>query len=145
VEGLGFADVGSPYDGLPGRAEGVVRNAVWDLSRDSSGVLVRFASPPRQLLPWRRADSTCTRRPMPAAGTGWESDGRRSFPKTRMCWLAHCQPVGANMTHVAQLGRMLDREVINLGFSGDGQMEPEVTKFGQSWTLPSSSSIAFPT
>ena len=27
---------------------------------------------------------------------------------------------------MARLGRMLDREVINLGFSGHGQMEPEV-------------------
>jgi hypothetical protein len=35
----------------------------------------------------------------------------------------------AGMTHVAILGRMFDREVINLGFSGNGKMEPEVTKF----------------
>jgi hypothetical protein len=33
------------------------------------------------------------------------------------------------MTHVAMLGRMFNREVINLGFSGNGKMEPEVTKF----------------
>src|ERR1044072_4473460 len=44
VEGLGFKDVKSPYDRLPGRAEGVVRQAVWDLSRDSAGVLVRFTA-----------------------------------------------------------------------------------------------------
>jgi lysophospholipase L1-like esterase len=30
---------------------------------------------------------------------------------------------------VAQLGRLFNREVINLGFSGNGKMEPEVTKF----------------
>ena len=42
VEGLGFKDVASPYDRLPARAESVVRKAVWDLSRDPSGVLVRF-------------------------------------------------------------------------------------------------------
>ena len=35
----------------------------------------------------------------------------------------------AGMTHVAILGRMMNREVINLGFSGNGKMEPEVTKF----------------
>lgn len=28
--------------------------------------------------------------------------------------------------HVARLGRMLDREVINLGFAGHGEMEPEI-------------------
>jgi len=33
------------------------------------------------------------------------------------------------MTHVAMLGRTFNREVINLGFSGNGRMEPEVTKF----------------
>ncbi len=44
VEGLGFSDLKSPYDRLPSRAENVVRQAVWDLSRDSSGVLVRFAA-----------------------------------------------------------------------------------------------------
>jgi hypothetical protein len=42
VEGLGFRDVKSPYDRLPARAESVVRQAVWDLSRDSAGVLIRF-------------------------------------------------------------------------------------------------------
>lgn len=32
----------------------------------------------------------------------------------------------AGMPHVAQLGRFLDREIINLGFSGKGRMEPEL-------------------
>src|SRR5208283_2623951 len=35
----------------------------------------------------------------------------------------------AGMTHVAMLGRTFNREVINLGFSGNGRMEPEVIKF----------------
>lgn len=35
----------------------------------------------------------------------------------------------AGMTHVAILGRRLDREVINLGFSGNGRMEKEVVGF----------------
>jgi hypothetical protein len=35
----------------------------------------------------------------------------------------------AGMTHPAILGRMFNREIINLGFSGNGRMEPEVTKF----------------
>ena len=44
VEGLGFKDVKSPYDRLPERAEGVVPPAVWNLSRDSAGALVRFTA-----------------------------------------------------------------------------------------------------
>jgi hypothetical protein len=35
----------------------------------------------------------------------------------------------AGMTHVAMLGRRFNRPVINLGFSGNGRMEPEVVKF----------------
>jgi hypothetical protein len=35
----------------------------------------------------------------------------------------------SGMTHVAMLGRTFHREVINLGFSGNGRMEPEVLKF----------------
>ena len=31
--------------------------------------------------------------------------------------------------HVAMLGRMLDRPMINLGFSGSGRMEPSVSQF----------------
>lgn len=34
----------------------------------------------------------------------------------------------AGMCHPAILGRWLDREVINLGFSGSGKMEPEMAK-----------------
>jgi hypothetical protein len=35
----------------------------------------------------------------------------------------------AGMTHVSMLGRTFNREVINLGFSGNGRMEPEVVRF----------------
>lgn len=42
VEGKGFTDTESYFDRLPGRAKGVVRDAVWNLSRHSSGMMVRF-------------------------------------------------------------------------------------------------------
>jgi hypothetical protein len=35
----------------------------------------------------------------------------------------------SGMTHVSMLGRTFNREVINLGFSGNGRMEPEVLRF----------------
>lgn len=44
VEGQGFRDLKSPWDRLPARAEGVVRQAVWDLSRQPAGIAVRFLS-----------------------------------------------------------------------------------------------------
>jgi lysophospholipase L1-like esterase len=42
VEGKGFNDTESDFDRLPARAKGVVRDAVWNLSRHSAGMMVRF-------------------------------------------------------------------------------------------------------
>ncbi|QOV91628.1 SGNH/GDSL hydrolase family protein [Humisphaera borealis] len=44
IEGQAFADTKAPYDRLPGKADGVVRPPVWNLSRDSAGMAVRFVS-----------------------------------------------------------------------------------------------------
>jgi hypothetical protein len=189
----------SPYDRLPARAEGVVRKAVWDLSRDSSGVLVRFvANAPAIHARWSLTDKNLTLPHVTAVASSgldlyaknnaaqwrWLGIGRPTkFPENTEA-LATGLPAGereymiylpigngvtsleigvpegssvataparaaglkpivfygtsithgycasrAGMTHVAILGRMFDREVINLGFSGNGRMEPEVTKF----------------
>lgn len=42
VEGRGFDDTKKFFDRLPARAEGVVRDAVWSLSRHSAGMMARF-------------------------------------------------------------------------------------------------------
>ena len=42
VEGKGWDDTAKYFDRLPARAEGVVRDAVWGLSRHSAGMLARF-------------------------------------------------------------------------------------------------------
>ena len=42
VEGKGWNDTAKYFDRLPARAEGVVRDAVWGLSRHSAGMLTRF-------------------------------------------------------------------------------------------------------
>ena len=199
VEGLGFRDLKSPYDRLPLRAEGVVRQAVWDLSRDSSGVLVRFTASATAI----HARWTVTNKNLAAATiTATASSGLDLYARTdagRWHWLgigrptkfpentdvlaaalppgrreymiylplrngvasleigvpkgaaiaagparaAGLKPIAfygtsithgisasrAGMTHPAILGRMFDREIINLGFSGNGRMEPEVTRF----------------
>ncbi len=44
MEGQGFGETKAPYDRLPARAEGVVRDAVWNLSRHASGIAVRFVT-----------------------------------------------------------------------------------------------------
>ena len=198
VEGLGFKDLKSPYDRLPARAEGVVRKAVWDLSRDSAGVAVRFVANSKVL----HARWSITNKSLASANiTATASSGLDLYAKTdagRWHWLGIGRPtkfpentdvlaaaippgqreymlylplrngvekleIGvvkgsvtgggparagaskalvfwgtsithgisasrAGMTHVAMLGRMFNRETINLGFSGNGKMEPEVTK-----------------
>lgn len=198
VEGLGFKDVKSPYDRLPGRAEGVVPAPVWNLSRDSAGALVRFTAATTAI----HARWTITNQNLAGANiTAIASSGLDLYAKTdagRWRWLGMGQPkfpesnaalitgipaterdfmvylplrngvtslefgvpkgasikpgparavgskpilfygtsithgIGASragMTHVAMLGRTFNREVINLGFSGNGRMEPEVLKF----------------
>jgi len=42
IEGRGFTETERFFDRLPSAAKDVVRKQVWDLSRDSSGMLVRF-------------------------------------------------------------------------------------------------------
>lgn len=42
VEGRGFSETKRFYDRLPARAKGVVRDAVWNLSRHSAGISTRF-------------------------------------------------------------------------------------------------------
>lgn len=44
VEGRGWSDVKRFYDRLPAKAERVVREKVWDLSRHSSGMSCRFTT-----------------------------------------------------------------------------------------------------
>ena len=198
VEGLGFKDVKSPYDRLPGRAEGVVPPAVWNLSRDSAGALVRFTAATTEIhARWTVTNQNLAGANITAiASSGldlyartdagkwrWLGVGQPKFPDTTaalvtgipaterefMVYLplrngvtslefgvpkgATLKPgparaagsksivfygtsithgIGASragMTHVAMLGRTFNREVINLGFSGNGRMEPEVLKF----------------
>src|SRR3982751_4491211 len=42
VEGKGWQDTKSLYDRLPAKAEGVVRQPVWNLAQDSAGLRYRF-------------------------------------------------------------------------------------------------------
>ena len=44
IEGKGWPETEELYDRLPRRAKGVVREAVWDLGKHSSGIRVRFRS-----------------------------------------------------------------------------------------------------
>jgi len=69
VEGKGWADTLAPFDRLPARARGVVREPVWELSRHTAGVCVRFASDATEISArWTLAGGSLAMDHMPATG-----------------------------------------------------------------------------
>ncbi len=69
VEGQGWRDVKSPFDRLPGKAEGVVREAVWNLSRHSAGMAVRFVTDAKEIQArWTLTSANLAMPHMPATG-----------------------------------------------------------------------------
>lgn len=198
LEGQGFAEVKSPYDRLPARAEGKVRDAVWGLSRNSAGLCIRFrTNSPAIHCEWTNTSNRLAMPHMPATGVSgvdlyardekgtwrWLSTGfpKEGGTKHAAALVSGLSPVERDyclylplyngvsqveigistgskierlvreesqrlpivfygtsitqggcasrpgMVHTAILGRRLNRPVINLGFSGNGKMEAEVT------------------
>lgn len=194
VEGRAFADRAATWDRLPAAAEGVVRQPVWDLSRDSAGIAIRFVTDSTAVAArWTVRKSKLEMTHMPATGVsgvdlyirtddGWRwvncgqpkavtntttlVRGLPAEPHEFMLYLplyngietveigtlsgstiepapVRKKPIvfygtsithGAcasrpGMCHPAILGRRLDRPIVNLGFSGNGRLEPEVARF----------------
>ena len=200
MEGRGWSKTERYFDRLPAAAHGKVRDAVWNLSRHSAGMLVRFATnAPDIHARYELLSANLAMPHMPATGvSGLDLYARDEHGHDR--WLAVAQPTtqkpnlklssaidplpgnakrlytlylplyngvnaleigipsGAEFEPVAPraekpmlfygtsimhgacasrtgmsitgiLGRRLNRPVINLGFSGNGQMEPEVGGF----------------
>ena len=195
VEGRGWTNTKSFYDRLPAKAEGVVRKPVWDLSRNSAGLCVRFVTDATMIhARWALTESWLYMANMTAIG----KSGLDLYVKTEKGW--HWLAVGApqnqtneivlakdlipgqresllylplyngtqfvelgisstntitrapawgagerkpivfygtsilqgasasrpGMVHSAMLQRKFNWPVINLGFSGNGKMEPEM-------------------
>ncbi len=195
VEGRGWTDVPRAryFDRLPAEAEGVVRDPVWQLSRHSAGMAVRFVTDATQIwVDYELLSSRLDMPHMPATGvsgldlyatdedgelrwvqvtrpetqqiktqlvTGLDA-GRRTYmlylplyngvnslkigvpSGTAFEGLAPRQErpllfYGTSIMHgacasrpgmaiPAQLGRRFEMPTINLGFSGNGRMDPEV-------------------
>src|SRR5262249_54736864 len=69
VEGQGWADTKSPFDRLPAKADGAVREPVWNLSRSSAGLAVRFVTQATTLQArWTLTSATLALPHMPATG-----------------------------------------------------------------------------
>ena len=197
VEGQGWRDLAAPFDRLPGKAKGVVRDRVWDLGRQSAGLCVRFATDASAIhARWSLTEKNLAMRHMPATGVSGLDLYVKTTPDAKWRWLAVGIPQKATTTavlakdlpagkreyllyfplyngvssveiglpkgstlfkadprpaeklkpivfygtsitqggcasrpgmcHTAILGRRLNRPVINLGFSGNGNMDPEV-------------------
>ncbi len=193
VEGQGWdpADLKARYDRLPAKAEGIVREAVWNLGRHSAGISFRFNTDATEItinyevgspslgmtnMPptgksgidlyafdegkWKWVDVTRPTEAVTEHTISGLDPGMRSYMaylplynttksvKIGVSPASKFEPVapreekpivfygtsithGASasrpgMTHPAILGRRLDIPVVNLGFSGNGRMEPEV-------------------
>jgi lysophospholipase L1-like esterase len=195
VEGRGWNDTKDFYDRLPARAKGVVRTPVWDLSRNSAGICVRFVTDATSLhARWALTDPWLYLPNMTAIGksgldlyvkmeNGWRwlavgqpiaqtnevvlvenlIPGKREYllylplyngtkfvelgiptntviekagswgPGVRKPIVFYgtsiLQGLSASrpgMVHSAILGRRFNWPTINLGFSGNGKMEPEM-------------------
>jgi len=198
IDGQAWRDVAAPFDRLPARAEPLVRKPVWDLSRQSAGLSVRFVTDATEIAAhWVLTSPNLAMPHMPATGVSgldlyvraedqrwrWLANGRpqgidnrvnlvSGLPPGRREYLlylplyngvksvelgippgfslakaaarpaTHDKPLvfwGTSITqggcasrpgmvHTAILGRRFDRDVINLGFSGNGKMEPELAR-----------------
>ena len=191
LEGVGFTDTETSYARLPARARGVVPGPVWELSKNTAGIAVRFVTDSTSIgAYWDGGTDYRMNHMAPTGSAGLDLYQRREgrwvfrgsgrptgsvtsqtlatgLPNTmteyllylplyhdvvsmklgveKAATLAPAPPRGkkpivfygtsitqggcasrAGMCHVAILGRWLDREVINLGFSGNGRGEMEV-------------------
>lgn len=91
VEGQGWADTQAPFDRLPGRAESLVRSAVWGLSRHSAGLAVRFETDATEIRAnWKLRSDRLAMNHMPATGVS----GLDLYVKVdgRWRWLAVGRP-----------------------------------------------------
>lgn len=102
VEGRGWNQTARYFDRLPSKAEGVVRKAVWDLSRHSAGMAVRFETDAREISVRYTLFSASLAMPhMPATGvSGVDLYAQDSQGKWR--WLEVTRPAAVKVK--AKLG-----------------------------------------
>jgi hypothetical protein len=195
IQGKGWPDTKLPFDRLPAKAESLVRKPVWNLSRNTAGVAVRFVTDATTLkVRWTLLQENLAMAHMPATGVSgldlyvnvagnrhWLASGRpQKFPDNEATLFSAIVPgrreyvlylplyngatkielgvppgfvieaapayttrpavwYGTSITQggcasrpgmVASniLSRRLNREFINLGFSGNGIMEAEMAR-----------------
>jgi hypothetical protein len=196
LTGKGFDDTKNRYDRLPASLEGKTRQPVWNLSKDCSGLAVRFRTNSTVIATrWEVANDAVMNHFAPSGIKGldlyclkngkWQFvNSARPVKKTttaiiidnmieqEMEYMLYLplydglvsleigikpgssignpvvnspkreKPVvfygtsitqggcasRAGMAYPSQLARMLDRQTINLGFSGNGRLDPEIAE-----------------
>lgn len=69
IEGQGWTDVESPFDRLPARAHGFVRDEVWNLGRHAAGLYVNFSTDAKEIaVRWKLTSERLAMSHMPATG-----------------------------------------------------------------------------
>ncbi len=92
VEGRGWNDTERYFDRFPAKAKGVVRDAVWSLSRNSAGMCVRFTTDSPSISVRYKLSSTKIALPhMPATGVSG-MDLYAQDPQGRWRWLGVSKP-----------------------------------------------------
>lgn len=193
IEGQAWpSEVAAPYDRFPARAEKTVPPNVWNLSRQSAGLSIRFRTSAKEIVVRYTVEGSLNMPHMPSTGVSgvdlyaidangaWKwTFGKYKFADTityrfaalsdeakeyrlylplynKVKWMEigtsgndsitplHKRaekPIVIYGTSIAQggcasrpglawtslLDRQLDRQVINLGFSGNGKLDPAVT------------------
>lgn len=192
----GFADTQTRYERLPARLEGKTRPPVWSLSKDCSGLAIRFRTNSRTIAAkWEVTEDAVMNHFAPSGIKGLDLYGLKNG---KWLFVNSARPIGkistatiiehlsgedmeymlylplydgltnleigvdttativnplidsprknkpvvfygtsitqggcvsrAGMSYPNQLSRMLDRQIVNLGFSGNGQLDLEIAE-----------------
>ena len=93
LEGQGWKDVAAPFDRLPAKAERKVPPTVWNLSRQSAGLAVRFITDASTIqLKWSLTSANLAMPHMPATGVSGLDLYVRSNKDGRWQWAGVGQP-----------------------------------------------------
>lgn len=97
VEGRAFEDTDSYFDRLPRKAKGIVRDAVWNLSRHSAGMAVRFKTNSSDIhVDYRLRSANLSMVHMPATGvSGIDFYARTEAGDDR--WVQVARPTSQNV------------------------------------------------
>jgi lysophospholipase L1-like esterase len=137
VEGRGFADTEKYFDRLPARAKGVVRDAVWNLSRHSSGMMVRFQTDATEIHAEYGVTSKTLAMPhMPATGVSgldlyakddhgnwrWVAVTRPSAQQMKLSLIKGMRP--GTRDYAVYLPLYNGTEYLRLGVAAENSFEP---------------------